>query len=67
MLGKIVNGLHLPKRGLDINEKDSEGGTPLIHAIGAGDLATVRAIVKSGADINICTPDGNSPLDWAMA
>ncbi len=53
--------------GLDINEADAEGGTPLIHAIGAGDLATVRAIVECGADINICTPDGNSPLDWAMA
>ncbi len=57
----------LVKMGLDINEADSIGGTPLIHAIGAGDLATVKAIVKCGADINICTPDGNSPLDWAMA
>ncbi len=57
----------LVKMGLDINQTDSEGGTPLIHAIGAGDLATVKAIVKCGADINICTPDGNSPLDWAMA
>ncbi len=57
----------LVKLGLDINKTDSEGGTPLIHAIGAGDLATVKAIVKCGADINICTPDGNSPLDWSMA
>ncbi len=57
----------LLKMGLDINEPDSIGGTPLIHAIGAGDLATVKAIVECGADINICTPDGNSALDWAMA
>jgi len=55
--------------GLDINSRDSTKGfgvTPLIHAIGAGDLTTVKAILNAGADINLCSLDGNSPLDWAM-
>ena len=55
--------------GLDINSRDSTKGfgiTPLLHAIGAGDLATVKAIVSAGGDINQCSLDGNSPLDWAM-
>ncbi len=57
----------LVELGLDINSTDSTGVTTLIHAIGAGDLATVKAAVKAGADINMCTRDGNSPLDWAQA
>ncbi len=59
----------LVELGLDINSIDSAegfGGTPLLHAIAAGDLATVKAVVESGADINLCSLDGNSPLDWAM-
>lgn len=53
--------------GLDINCRDKSSGTPLIHAIGSGDLATVKAIVEAGADINLCTKDGNSPYDFALA
>ena len=56
--------------GLDINSRNGDpdyGGTVLWHAINAGDLATVKAVVEAGADINLCLLDGNSPLDWAMA
>ncbi len=59
----------LVELGLDINSRDSTegfGSTVLLHAIAAGDLATVKAVVESGADINLCSLDGNSPLDWAM-
>jgi len=54
--------------GVDINQKDSIfwQNTPLILAIGAGDLATVKALVKAGADINLCSAFGNTPLDWAV-
>ncbi len=60
----------LVELGLDINSRDSTqgfGNTPLLHAIAAGDLATVKAIVDAGADINLCALDGNSPLDCAQA
>jgi hypothetical protein len=56
--------------GLDINSRNGDpdyGGTVLWHAINAGDLATVKAVVEAGADINLCLLDGNSPLDWAEA
>lgn len=81
--GNNLNALHLAanggrekmipvlvKLGLDINSRNGDpdyGGTVLWHAINAGDLATVKAVVEAGADINLCLLDGNSPLDWAMA
>ena len=60
----------LVKLGLDINSRNGDpdyGGTVLWHAITAGNLATVKAVVEAGADINLCLFDGNSPLDWAEA
>lgn len=59
----------LVEMGLDINSRDSSehGLTVLLHALGAGDLATVKAVVEAGADINLCALDGNSPLDYAIA
>lgn len=81
--GNHLNALHLAANGgrekmipvlvdlgLDINSRNGDpayGGTVLWHAINAGDLATVKAVVKAGADINLCLLDGNSPLDWAEA
>ncbi|MDE5419386.1 ankyrin repeat domain-containing protein [Labilibaculum sp. DW002] len=81
--GNNLNALHLAANGgrekmipvlvnlgLDINSRNGDldyGGTVLWHAINAGDLATVKAVVEAGADIDLCLLDGNSPLDWAMA
>ncbi len=54
--------------GLDINSTDKNGGTPLLHAIGCGNLETVKAIVKAGGNIDYILPsDGNSVLDYAQA
>ena len=57
----------LVELGLDINRKDSTmvASTPLIMAITAGDLPTVKAVVNAGADINLCSAKDNTPLDWA--
>ena len=60
----------LVKLGLDINSRNGDpdyGTTVLLHAITSGDLATVKAVVDAGADVNLCLFDGNSPLDWAEA
>ena len=58
----------LVQMGLDINKRDSTllQTTPLVLGIGVGSLPTVKALVESGADINLCTVRGNSPLDWAV-
>ena len=76
------NGLHIAARGgrskmipvlvnlgLDINlrYKIKYGGrAPLNEAIVSGDLATVKAVVEAGADINLCDSYGNTPLDYAV-
>ena len=81
--GNHLNALHLAanggrekmipilvKLGLDINSGNGDpdyGGTVLWHAINAGDLAAVKAVVDTGTDVNLCLFDGNSPLDWAEA
>ncbi len=58
----------LVELGLDINSTDKTGGTPLFHAIGCGNLKTVKAIVKAGGNIDYIVPfDGNSVLDYAEA
>jgi uncharacterized protein len=41
------------------------GDGPLVAAVKAGDLQAVRALVKSGTDVNVPSGDGSTPLLWA--
>jgi ankyrin repeat protein len=41
------------------------GDGPLVVAVKAGDLQAVRALVKSGTDVNVRSGDGSTPLLWA--
>ena len=43
------------------------GDGPLTAAVKAGNLQAVRALVKSGADVNVRSGDGSTPLLWAVA
>ena len=43
---------------------DSDG--PLAKAVKAGDLNTVRALLKSGIDVNARSGDGSTALLWAV-
>jgi ankyrin repeat protein len=43
----------------------ASGDSPLTKAVNAGDLQTVRALIKSGADVNARSGDGSTPLLWA--
>ena len=38
---------------------------PLVDAVKAGDVATVRALVAQGIDVNAAEVDGTTPLHWA--
>jgi ankyrin repeat protein len=43
----------------------ASGDSSLSKAVKAGDLQTVRVLIKSGADVNGRSGDGSSPLLWA--
>lgn len=53
------------KDGVDPNEVDSYGYTPLINASTLGRLQAVKELVKNGADVNKCGPFGFSALHAA--
>ena len=44
---------------------DDLGRTALHYAAGYGELGTVDALVKAGADVNACDRAGMTPLHWA--
>jgi uncharacterized protein len=48
-----------------VNVARASGDGPLTKAVRAGDLAAVRALVKSGADVDVRSGDGSTPLLWA--
>ena len=38
---------------------------PIVEAVKEGDVATVRHLIESGADVNVAGGDGMTPLHWA--
>ena len=51
--------------GADVNDKDSEGFTPLHWAAG-GEYEVVKLLLDHGADVNAKTNGGKTPLYWAV-
>jgi ankyrin repeat protein len=43
------------------------GDAPLTKAVKSSDLQAVRALIKSGADVNARSGDGSTPLLWAAS
>lgn len=43
----------------------ASGDSPLTKAVNAGDVTAVRALIKSGADVNARSGDGSTALLWA--
>jgi len=54
-------------RGAQVNAKDEQGATALTHAIDRGDVESVEALLKGGADgLNVQNADGETLLMRAV-
>ncbi|KAJ5715210.1 uncharacterized protein N7483_012391 [Penicillium malachiteum] len=51
---------------IDVNQQDSDGRTPLIHAIIENHDSVVRVLLSHGARIGVYDRDGRSALHWAV-
>ena len=49
-----------------VKAHDAAGATPLHHAAGFGDLATMKFLILHGADVNATNIRKSTPLFWAM-
>ncbi|XP_077297584.1 uncharacterized protein LOC143919246 [Arctopsyche grandis] len=51
--------------GIDVNDRDVEGKTPLHLAVECGRVSIVGLLVRKGGDISATDQNGNTPLDLA--
>ncbi|XP_056016917.1 ankyrin repeat domain-containing protein 50-like [Ostrea edulis] len=56
---------YLLKNGANINARNGNGETALYAASNTGYLRNVKTLLQYGADINLCSKTGLSPLDIA--
>lgn len=61
---EFTRAVFLIENGADVNAKTIRG-TPIFHAIGWGNLKSVKLLLDNGADINIRNQEGDTPLSWA--
>lgn len=56
------------REGVDVNESNENGFTPLMFAVLLNDeREIVRALIEAGADVNAETRDGMTALMWAVS
>ncbi|KAF8322178.1 hypothetical protein DL93DRAFT_1270073 [Clavulina sp. PMI_390] len=54
------------KFAIDVNAVDNMGVTPLHEAVYQRSVVNVEALLRCGADLNLCDNGGNSPLDVGL-
>lgn len=57
----------LIESGVDVNQQDEQGWTPLNFAVGKGDLAMVQLLIERGADVFKTGRDQRTPYKIALA
>ncbi|MEK6982505.1 MAG: ankyrin repeat domain-containing protein [Candidatus Micrarchaeota archaeon] len=63
--GNILGIKRALKNGVDVDWKDSTGGTPLIKATETGQIEAIKFLLKNGADINAQNNGGTTALIMA--
>ncbi len=58
--------LLLEQEGVDVNQADKDGFTPLIYAAARGEKEMVEALINKGADLDKANLNGDGPLMWAI-
>lgn len=53
-------------KGCDANELDKKGRSSLFIACERGHFKAAKALLEAGANVNLRTPEGISPLDAAL-
>lgn len=56
----------LQSGNMDVNQQDSDGRTPLLHAVMQNHESVVRLLLAQGAKIGILDCDGRSGIHWAV-
>jgi ankyrin repeat protein len=66
-MGRVAHGFlaALLTAGVIASVTAAGGDGPLVKAINAGDLQSVRSLLKTGTDVNARSGDGSTPLLWA--
>lgn len=54
------------EKGVDVNQADNKGNTPLLNAVGRNSLEVIKLFAKSTKNINHTNKDGNSALTLAL-
>lgn len=57
----------LIRAGVDVNQRDDQGWTPLNFAAGKGDLEMIKLLVEKGADVFNVGRDMRTPYQIALA
>jgi len=56
----------LLRLGADLNARDEDGATALMHAAADADLAMMKLLLDEGADLNAASKGGATALLWAL-
>lgn len=63
--GRPAEVSRLIASGADINARDAQGQTPLLHAVAGNHVAIAKALLAAGADLNAQAANRDTP--WLLA
>jgi ankyrin repeat protein len=56
----------LLRRGANVNVRDEDAATALMHAAADADLAMTQLLLQAGADVKASSKNGSTALQWAL-